>query len=79
MEVEILGIMMVPLIIFLMFVLPVWVVFHYLSKIKTAKGLSKDDEALMADLWEMANKMESRIESLETILDAEVPGWRNRQ
>lgn len=79
MDIEVLGLLMAPVIIFLMFVLPVWLVVHYVSKMRTSKGLSKDDEALMSDLWEMANKMESRIESLETILDDEVPGWRSRQ
>ena len=76
---DVLAIMMAPLIIFIIFVLPIWLVFHYLSKLRVSKGLSKDDEALMSDLWEMTNRMESRIESLETILDDEVPGWRSRQ
>ncbi|MEN8179735.1 MAG: envelope stress response membrane protein PspB [Pseudomonadota bacterium] len=76
---DLLGGIVALLIIFMIFVMPIWLLFHYLSKIRTAKGLSKDDEALMSDLWEVTSKMESRIESLETILDDEIPGWRNRQ
>ena len=78
-EVQLLGILIAPFVLFMIFVLPVWLVMHYLAKIKAAKGLSKEDEGLMSDLWDMAVKMESRIDSLEAILDDEVPGWRRRQ
>lgn len=73
------GILVAPVVLFMIFVLPVWLVMHYLAKMKAAKGLSTEDEGLMSDLWEMAAKMESRIEALEAILDDEAPGWRRRQ
>ena len=66
-------------IIFLVFVVPLWLVLHYLSKARIAKNLSKADEETLADLWTLSEKLETRIESLETILDREAPGWRNRQ
>lgn len=78
-DVQLLGILIAPVVLFMIFVLPVWLVMHYLAKIKSAKGLSKEDEGLMSDLWDLATKMESRIDSLEAILDDEVPGWRRRQ
>lgn len=78
-EVQVLGILIAPVVLFMIFVLPVWLVMHYLAKIKAAKGLSKEDESLMSELWEMAAKMEARIASLEAILDDEAPGWRRRQ
>jgi phage shock protein B len=77
-DVQLLGILVAPFILFTIFVLPVWLVMHYLAKIKTAKGLSKEDEGLMSELWELAARMEARIDSLEAILDDEVPGWRSR-
>ena len=79
MEIELIGIVFAPIILFMIFVLPVWLVMHYVAKIKAAKGLSKEDEGLMSDLWDLAVKMETRIDSLEAILDDEVPGWRRRQ
>ena len=60
---EILGIL------FLTIVVPIWLVAHYTTKWKTAKGLSTDDEQLLEELWRVAQKMESRVEALETILD----------
>ena len=37
-----------------------------------------EDEKMLEDIWESAQKMESRINTLETILDDQVPDWRKR-
>ena len=66
-------------IIFMVVVVPLWLVLHYLAKARTAKNLSKADEETLADLWALSEKLERRIESLETILDREACGWRDRQ
>ena len=33
---------------------------------------------MLEDIWESAQKMESRINALETILDQQAPDWRKR-
>ena len=58
--------------------LPLWIVFHYVAKMKTAKGLSAEDEKMLSDIWESTNRMEERIQTLERILDIETPSWRGR-
>ena len=58
--------------------LPVWIVFHYVAKIKTSKGLTPEDEKMLSEVWESTNRMEDRIKTLERILDIESPGWRSR-
>jgi phage shock protein B len=63
---------------FVIIVAPIWIISHYLTKWRTSRGLSAEDERMLAELWESAGKMESRIHSLERILDAEAPGWRTR-
>lgn len=65
-------------IILVLFVLPLVIVLHYVTKWKSTRGLSGEDENLLAELWETAQKMESRVNALETILDDEVPDWRRR-
>lgn len=65
-------------VLFLTFVAPLWVIFHYVTKWRAARALSAEDERLLAELWESANRMEARIQSLERILDVEAPGWRAR-
>jgi len=57
---------------------PLWIIFHYITKWKTSKGLSTEDEKMLSDVWESTNKMEERIQTLERILDIEAPGWRGR-
>jgi phage shock protein B len=69
----------VLMILFLTIVAPLWIIFHYLTKWRMARGLSAEDERLLAELWESASRMEGRIGTLEKILDAEAPGWRARQ
>ena len=72
------GFLSVPLIIFLVVVAPLWIFFHYVTKWKEAKGLSREEEQMLEEIWASAQKMESRINSLETILDAQAPEWRKR-
>jgi len=57
---------------------PLWIVFHYITKMKTAKGLSVEDEKMLSEVWESTNRMEERIKTLERILDIEAPNWRGR-
>jgi phage shock protein B len=65
-------------IVFVAVVLPLVVVLHYVTKWKSSRVLSKDEERMLEELWDSAQKMESRINTLETILDDEVPDWRKR-
>jgi phage shock protein B len=57
---------------------PLWIVFHYVTKIKTSKGLTVEDEKMLSEVWESTNRMEERIKTLERILDIEAPNWRGR-
>lgn len=65
-------------IVFVVCVLPLVIILHYVTKWKSTRTLSTDDEKMLEELWENAQKMESRINSLETILDDAVPDWRRK-
>jgi len=52
-------------VIFVAFVLPLWIVFHYATRWRASRGLAVQDEKLLADLWETARRMEERMENLE--------------
>ncbi len=69
---EVMGVILVA------FVLPLVVVLHYVTKWKSSRGLSNDEQKMLEELWQDAQKMESRINTLETILDDQVPDWRKR-
>ena len=59
-------------------VLPLVIVLHYVTKWKGTKGLSREDEKMIEEIWESAQKMESRINALETILDERAEDWRKK-
>ncbi|ORT50056.1 phage-shock protein [Vibrio sp. qd031] len=68
-----------PLVIFLIFVAPLWLVLHYRSIKRTNKGLSQEDRDRLEALSERAGAMSDRVRTLEKILDDESPGWREKR
>ena len=69
----------VPFIVFVAFVLPIWIVFHYITVWKRDKTITPEDESSLGDLRQSAEKLERRIAVLERILDDEIPDWRQRR
>ena len=51
-------------------------ILYYVTEWRKSKTLSADDERLVDDLWQTAQRLERRVEALETILDKEAPTWR---
>lgn len=68
----------VPIVVFLVIVAPIWILLHYMTRWRQTRMLSSEDEKLLAELWGSVDKMESRINTLERILDAEVADWRKQ-
>ena len=74
----------VPGIIFLLLVAPLWIIFHYTTVWKRIRAGSAGpgkvtvDRADLERMRDLAGQLERRIDSLETILDAEAPEWRDR-
>ncbi|OKY25391.1 phage shock protein B [Thalassotalea sp. PP2-459] len=59
-------------------VAPIWLVLHYRSKRQISQGLTEEEYHQLSELSELADKMADRIKTLEAILDAETPDWRNK-
>lgn len=68
----------ISMMLFMIFVAPVWLIMHYRSKRQVGQGLSETEIRSLQNLSEKAEVMADRIETLESILDAEAPDWRNR-
>jgi phage shock protein B len=63
--------------LFVLFVLPVWLWLHYNNR--TASGsLSQNEQQRLLQLTDDAKRMRERIQTLEDILDAEHPNWRDK-
>ena len=73
------AIFYLALILFLTVLAPLIIIFHFITKWKQSREMSTADELMLDDLWSLSQRLEERLESLETILDNEVPEWRRRQ
>lgn len=73
---------LLPIIIVGMVVLaPIWIAFHYISKWKAGNAANVPPQAQneqIAALHRKSVQMRERVEALEAILDAEIPGWRDK-
>ena len=68
----------VPTVVFLAVVAPIWIFMHYRSKQQAQGALSEEERLELEALAAEAGRMTERIETLEAILDAETPDWRDR-
>lgn len=68
----------VPVTLFLtLFIGLPWLVLHYLTKWKSGRGISPQDEVLLDDLHEMARRLDARLDSVERIVAADNPNWKD--
>lgn len=65
-------------VLFMVIVAPLIIIFHYTTKWKQSKNLTSEDEKILTELWDSAERIESRIKNIERILDADSPDWRAR-
>lgn len=72
------DLLIAPIILFMIFVAPIWLVLHYRSKRQVSQGLTEEEFEQLNELVRKAEKMNQRIETLESILDSESPEWRSR-
>lgn len=77
-EGEILGMMLGGLAIITLFVGLPWLIFHYITKWKTAATLTGSDERLLDELHDAARRLDDRLNTIERIMTAENPNWRQQ-
>ena len=59
-------------------VVPLIVIFHYITKWKQTREISGDDEQMLEELYALSQRMEDRLATLEKILEDDLPDWRKR-
>ncbi|MDP3859578.1 MAG: envelope stress response membrane protein PspB [Stagnimonas sp.] len=72
------GLMGASLVLFILFVLPIWLFLHYRAKARreAPAPILGPDIAELAQIARIAERMERRLEAMETLMDADRPGWR---
>ena len=74
---QFLEFLFVPTILFMVLVLPIWLVLHYGAKKKMGRGLTESDQESLDQLLRQLDEATARIETLESILDAKNPNWKS--
>ena len=66
----------VMMILGILFIAFPWVLFHYITKWKSAASITTEDENLLDELHELARRLDNRMLTIERIIQAENPNWR---
>ena len=67
------------IVLLLALALPLAIIFHFITKWRQGREISRDDEQMLEDLWGLSQRLEDRIITLEKILDDENPDWRENR
>jgi phage shock protein B len=64
----------IPILLILFVALP-WVVLHYVTKWKTAATITSDDEVLLDELYNLAKRLDERMDTVERLVAADDPSF----
>lgn len=53
-----------------------WLIFHYVTKWKTAPKITGEDEQLLDEMYNLARRLEDRVTTVERIVAADHPDFR---
>ncbi|WP_375248824.1 envelope stress response membrane protein PspB [Sphingomonas sp.] len=53
-----------------------WLIFHYVTKWKTAPRITDEDERLLDEMYNLARRLEDRVTTVERIVAADNPDFR---
>jgi phage shock protein B len=52
-----------------------WVILHYVTKWKTAATITTDDEVLLEELYNLAKRLDQRMETVERLVASDDPDF----
>jgi len=52
-----------------------WLIMHYITKWKTAATITTDDEVLLDDLYQLARRLDDRMDTVERLVAADNPDF----
>ena len=53
-----------------------WIVLHYITKWKTSATITTDDEALLEELYNLAKRLDERMDTVERLVASDNPEFR---
>ena len=55
-----------------------WLIMHYVTKWKQSPKITNEDERLLDEMYNLARRLEARVETVERIVAADSPDFRSR-
>jgi phage shock protein B len=52
-----------------------WVILHYMTKWKTAATITVDDEVMLEELYNLAKRLDERMETVERLVASDDPSF----
>ena len=56
-----------------------WLIFHYIAKWKTAATLTRDDETMLEEMYQIARRLDERMDTVERLVAADNPEFQPRR
>jgi phage shock protein B len=53
-----------------------WIILHYVTKWKTAATLTVDDEAMLEELYQLARRLDERMDTVERLVANDSPEFK---
>ena len=53
-----------------------WVIMHYITKWKTAATITTDDEHLLDELYQLARRLDERMDTVERLVASDNPEFK---
>ena len=53
-----------------------WIIMHYITKWKTAATITNDDEHLLDELYQLAKRLDERMDTVERLVAADNPEFK---
>ncbi|OYW45452.1 MAG: envelope stress response membrane protein PspB [Sphingomonadales bacterium 12-68-11] len=53
-----------------------WVIMHYITKWKTAATITTDDEVLLEELYNLAKRLDERMDTVERLVASDNPDFK---
>jgi len=53
-----------------------WLILHYVTRWKTAATITNDDEALLEELYQLAKRLDDRMDTVERLVAADHPEFQ---
>lgn len=53
-----------------------WIIMHYITRWKTAATITNDDESLLEELYQLAKRLDERMDTVERLVASDNPDFK---